>query len=373
MEPRTKQNLLVTAFGIILFAVLMNLSTVLGFIGGIFTLILPIIAGSIVALFISVPVNGIQGVLEKQFEKRKKRISGKKVTILSFIVTLIMIIGVFAAVLILLIPELIHSSTSLYEQIEADLPEWISYLRMKWNNDQWMRELLANIDADQLMHNFTNWMNTLVPNVVNVLTATVNVVITAAFAVIISIYMILGKENVSRHTRKLVCAYLKPEWSEGILRFSHEFYRSFSQFLSGQCTEAVILGILMFITFTIFHLPYGSLVGVLTAVCAIIPYVGAFISCAVSIFLTLIYDPTLVIRCTVVYLATQFIENQFIYPRVVGKSVGLPPFYTLIAALIGGKLFGILGIIFFIPLMAVLIEFVKEDANRRLKERKDTR
>ena len=89
--------------------------------------------------------------------------------------------------------------------------------------------------------------------------------------------------------------------------------------------------------------------------------------------MTLIYDPTLVIRCTVVYLATQFIENQFIYPRVVGKSVGLPPFYTLIAALIGGKLFGILGIIFFIPLMAVLIEFVKEDANRRLKERKDTR
>lgn len=78
MEPRTKQNLLVTAFGIILFAVLMNLSPVLGFIGGIFTLILPIIAGSIVALFISVPVNGVQGVLEKQFEKRKKRISGKK-------------------------------------------------------------------------------------------------------------------------------------------------------------------------------------------------------------------------------------------------------------------------------------------------------
>ena len=268
------------------------------------------------SIIISVPVNGIQGVLEKQFEKRTKRISGKKVTILSFIVTLIMIIGVFAAVLILLIPELIHSSTSLYEQIEADLPEWISYLRMKWNNDQWMRELLANIDADQLMHNFYKLDDTLVPNVVNVLTATVNVVITAAFAVItINLYDSRERKCEQAYEKTCVCLF-KAGMVGGNSSFSHEFYRSFSQFLSGQCTEAVILGILMFITFTIFHLPYGSLVGVLTAVCAIIPYVGAFISCAVSIFLTLIYDPTLVIRCTVVYLATQFIENQFIYPRL---------------------------------------------------------
>ena len=104
-----------------------------------------------------------------------------------------------------------------------------------------------------------------------------------------------------------------------------------------------------------------------TAVCAIIPYVGAFISCSVSILLTLLLDPTLVIRCFLVYVTVQFIENQFIYPRVVGESVGLPPVYTLIAAMIGGKLFGIIGIIFFIPLTAVIIELVSDDANQRLQ------
>ncbi len=93
----------------------------------------------------------------------------------------------------------------------------------------------------------------------------------------------------------------------------------------------------------------------------------ALISCVVSVFLVLLVDPVLAVRCLIVYLAVQFVENQFIYPRVVGKSVGLSPLYTLVAAMIGGKLFGIIGIIFFIPLTAVVIELVKEDACRRLR------
>ena len=122
----------------------------------------------------------------------------------------------------------------------------------------------------------------------------------------------------------------------------------------------------MALAFSVFKIPYGSLVGVLTAICAIIPYVGALISCVVSVFLVLLVDPVLAVRCLIVYLAVQFVENQFIYPRV-GKSVGLSPLYTLIAAMIGGKLFGIIGIIFFIPLTAVVIELVKEDTFRRLR------
>ncbi|MCX4342024.1 MAG: AI-2E family transporter, partial [Lachnospiraceae bacterium] len=158
-------------------------------------------------------------------------------------------------------------------------------------------------------------------------------------------------------------------WAEYLIHVSRTFSRSFANFLSGQCAEAVILGVLMFLAFTIFRLPYGSLIGVLTAVCAIIPYVGAFISGAVSVILALLISPTLAVRCLIVYLVVQFVENQFIYPRVVGGSVGLPPLYTLIAAMIGGKLFGIIGIIFFIPIMAVVIELVKEDAGKRLSRR----
>ena len=127
----------------------------------------------------------------------------------------------------------------------------------------------------------------------------------------------------------------------------------------------------MFAAFVVFRLPYASLVGMLTAVCAIIPYIGALISCVISVFLTLLAAPAAAIRCLIVYLLVQFIENQFIYPRVVGGSVGLPPLYTLVAAMVGGKLFGIMGILFFIPLTAVVIELLKEDAARRERRRED--
>lgn len=233
-------------------------------------------------------------------------------------------------------------------------------------NAAWLEELTADINMEQTLQNFSTQIDSMLTNVASVLSSTVKGLITASFAFIIAVYISLDGKRVGRHATKLITAYLKPSWAEWILHVCRTFCRIFGNFLTGQCTETVILGFLMCITFSIFKLPYGSLVGLLTAVCAIIPYVGAFISSAVSIFLTLLVTPSLVIRCLIVYSMTQFVENQFIYPRVVGSSVGLPPLYTLIAAMIGGKLFGIIGIIFFIPLAAVAVELVKEDAAKRL-------
>lgn len=153
-----------------------------------------------------------------------------------------------------------------------------------------------------------------------------NIAITASFALIISVYMSLSTESLGHQARTLVCAYLKPAHAAGVLKFCRLFRQSFANFLTGQCSEAVILGVLMALAFSVFKIPYGSLVGVLTAICAIIPYVGALISCVVSVFLVLLVDPVLAVRCLIVYLAVQFVENQFIYPRVVGKSAGLSPF-----------------------------------------------
>ena len=268
--------------------------------------------------------------------------------------------------LTLLIPELVQSFHSLYLQIESNIPRWTAYLSAQDTNMDWLMHWLEGIDWEQLLHRITNSIDTVLVNAVGAVSATVNLVVTASFALIISIYMSLGAESLCHHARTLVCAYLKPSHAAGLLKFCRLFRQSFANFLTGQCSEAVILGVLMTLAFSVFRIPYGSLVGMLTAICAIIPYVGALISCVVSVFLVLLVDPVLAVRCLIVYLAVQFIENQFIYPRVVGKSVGLSPFYTLVAAMIGGKLFGIIGIIFFIPLTAVVIELVKEDAFRRL-------
>lgn len=366
MEAKTKQYLLVTVIGVSLFAALMNLPVVLAFAGKIISLILPVIVGAILALFINVPLSGIEKRLKRLFDKGRKKPSDKQLHIISFILTILCILFVLILVLTLLIPEIVRSSQRLYIQLEAKIPEWLVYLESHNVNARWLEELLADIDLEHIMQNISGSIDSFLMNIANVLSSTISNVIMAAFSIVISIYMILGKERVCRHARKLISAYIKPAWAEKIFHISQTFSKSFAKFLSGQCSEALILGTLMFLAFTIFKLPYGSLVGVLTAVCAIIPYVGAFISGAVSVILTLLIDPALALRCLIVYLVVQFIENQFIYPRVVGGSVGLPPLYTLISAMIGGKLFGIMGIIFFIPLMAATIELVKEDVQNRL-------
>ena len=367
MELKTKQYLIVSAVSVTLFVALMNLSAVLAFVGRFIDLIAPVIAGGILALFINVPMRGIERRLRQIFKNAKKRLPDRWINILSFILTLALAVFVLILVLKLLIPELIRSFQSLYVQIEINIPRWTSYLDGSDTGLYWFRDWLDSIDWEEWLRDISEGIDMALSGAVGVVYSTVNTAVTAAFALIISVYISLSRERLSRHTKKLIKAYLNPKYAERLLRFCSSFRSSFGNFLTGQCSEAVILGILMALAFTIFRLPYGSLAGMLTAVCAIIPYVGAFVSCIVSVLLVFLIDPWLAIRCLIVYLAVQFIENQFIYPRVVGRSVGLPPLYTLVAAMIGGKLFGIIGIIFFIPLTAVLMEFIKEDAERRLK------
>ncbi len=367
MEPKTKQYLFVTVVGVTLFVALLRFSAVLAFAAELVDLVLPILAGGILALFINVPMTGLEKRLKSLFRKARKQPSDKSIHLLSFFLTLVGVIFVLVLALTLLIPELVKSFHSLYMQIEANIPRWTAYLSAQDTDMDWLMGWLESINWEQLLHKITASIDTVLVNAVGAVSATVNIVVTASFALIISIYMSLGTESLCRHARTLVCAYLKPGHAAGLLKFCRLFRQSFANFLTGQCSEAVILGVLMTLAFSVFRIPYGSLVGVLTAICAIIPYVGALISCVVSVFLVLLVDPVLAVRCLIVYLAVQFIENQFIYPRVVGKSVGLSPLYTLVAAMIGGNLFGIIGIIFFIPLTAVVIELVKEDACHRLR------
>ena len=366
MEKNTKQNLLIVIVGVGLFAALMNLHAVILFLEKGVGIILPIIVGGILALFINVPMMGIEKRLRKLLQKRKKQPSDKFYRAVSFLLTFACVVLVFTLVFTLLIPELANSVKGLDLLIEARLPQWIAWLESLDPEAAWLEEMLADINLEKIMQKIGTGANFFLESVVSTVSSAASIVITAAFGLIISIYLALGKEQIGGHARKLLYAYLKPAWAENVLHISRTFSRCFANFLSGQCAEAVILGILMFVAFTIFKLPYGSLVGVLTAVCAIIPYVGAFVSGAVSVVLALLISPALAVRCLIVYLVVQFVENQFIYPRVVGGSVGLPPLYTLVAAMIGGKLFGIIGIIFFIPIMAVVIELVKEDAGKRL-------
>ena len=155
----------------------------------------------------------------------------------------------------------------------------------------WLMSRLEGIDWEQLLHKVTSGLDTVLVNAAGAVSATVNLVVTASFALIISVYLSLGAQSLGHQARTLVRAYLKPGHAAWVLKFCRLFRQSFANFLTGQCSEAVILGMLMSLAFSLFRIPYGSLVGMLTAICAIIPYVGALLSCVISVFLVLLVDP----------------------------------------------------------------------------------
>ena len=213
-------------------------------------------------------------------------------------------------------------------------------------------------------------LTTIIGSVVSVAGSTISTVVNAAVSLVIMFYVLVGKQELGKQTRRALYAYCKESVADKVCHIAKLSHDTYAKFLSGQCVEVLILGTLIFLSFSIFRIPYAGLTAVLTAAFAFVPYIGAFLSCAIGMLLTLLAEPNKVILCLIVYQAAQFVENQFIYPHVVGSSVGLSPFWTLLAVLLGGKMFGVLGIIFFIPLMAVISQLLHENIEHRLAVRK---
>ncbi len=373
MDKKMKQAFLITISGVVLFAILMNLEIAGNFIKNVISLIMPIIIGGILSIFINVPVSGVEKILRKIFRKNKKQMSDKLYHGISYLITVICILLIIALVFIWIIPQITVSIKDLYYKIQQRIPVWVEYMTSHNIDYTWLENFFVEMNAEKMIENISNGAFNILGGVVSAVSSTISFTLTVIFSIIVSIYTILGKEHISRHSKMVVTTYFKPKFANNSIRFCQLFNKSFSKFLTGQCAEALILGMLMFIAFLIFKIPYAALVAVLTAVCAIIPYIGAFISFSASTLLILLISPATALKCMIVYGVVQFIENQFIYPRVVGSKVGVNPIYVLIAAMIGGKLFGVIGILFFIPLIAVIFTIVKEDVYNKEKTSKITK
>ncbi len=360
MNVKRSDPWLLILFGVSLFAAFMNLSAVLALLGHVAELVFPILLGLLMAFVLNVPMRGFEKRLDKLLPRAKKLVPG-----LSLLLTLAAILLAFILAGTLLVPALVSSIQSLIPVIQAKWPEWMELLNSYEVDTSLITEWAASFDVAGLSYN----MGDLLGRVVNGLRGVLSLLTSLVFGLVIAIYLLLSKDRLGPQAQKLVYAYLKEPAADRlcyVARLSSDVY---AKFLSGQCVEAILLGCLIFAAFTIFRLPYAALTGFLTGLFAFIPYVGAFLSLFLGALLTLLVAPGKLLLCVIVYSAVQFTENQFIYPHVVGGSVGLAPLWTLIAALIGGKLFGLPGIIFFIPLAAVVYSLLREDVNRRLERK----
>lgn len=369
MDKKMKQNFLLVAFGILLFAAVMNLKEVLSFLENIVGIFFPLLIGVILAFILSVPMNGIKRFLIKAFSRTRLKPGDKVLDFLSLILTICLIIFVGVLVGTVAIPQIVESVKSIGYMIKEKWPEWAAVLRSYNIDTTPVTDWMENLNLASIVSKFLSGAGVVIDKLAGTAASTISVITTGAISIVVMFYVLVSRKDLERHTKKVLYAYLKKEIADKIVYVAGMIRTVYTKFLSGQFVEALILGTLMFIAFLIFRLPYAGLVGMLTAVCSFIPYIGAFFSCGIVVLLTLIVNPIQAIVCFIVYQVVQFIENQFIYPHVVGSSVGLSPLWTLMAVIIGGKLFGLLGMIFFIPLVAVFYTLFRESVYKRINRK----
>ena len=360
-------------FTALLVVALWKFDVVLGVLKTIWDIIFPFVLGGAIAFLTNVPMSFLE---KKIFEnvKKKNKIVRKLKRPISLILTIVLVVGVIALVMFGVIPQLTRTMGTLVTSINDFIPQMQSWIGEFFHNNQEIMNLVDQIefDPDQaikwgislLGNGAGNMMNTTMSAVGSIVSGVATFFIAFSFAC----YILFQKENLHIQIRKVFFAFLPRQKADTFLKVCSLTYRTFANFLAGQCLEAVILGSMFVVTLSILRMPYALLIGILIAFTALIPIFGAFIGCAVGSFLIFMVNPQQAILFVIVFLVLQQIEGNLIYPHVVGESVGLPSIWVLAAVTIGGNLMGIVGMLVFIPLLSVLYTIFREFVYLRLKK-----
>ena len=340
---------------------------------GIYNLLSPFVLGAALAFILNVPMRAIELRLLGGIPKPGARRA------VALLLTFVAIILVLAMVIILLIPQIdataqafvgelpgfFARSEALIREFLADNPEILEWLNNNtdFENFNWMA--LAQKAAQIAGNSVTTIVNGAFSAVGSVLQVLLNAVIGLVFA----LYCLGRKEILARQGRRLLYSVLPEPVCDKIVRIMRMTNSAFSNFISGQCLEAVILGGMFAVAMAIFRMPYMPLVSVLIAVTALVPIVGAFVGCIVGAFFILVDSPVQAVWFVVLFLVLQQIEGNLIYPRVVGTSIGLPGMWVLFAVTVGGDTMGVAGMLLMIPLASVVYALMREFTVYRLEHR----
>ena len=363
-DKKTVKKLIFILFITILFYLgVKNIVSVAEVAGKVMNLFFPFILGAMVAFIINVPMSKIENLIFKNKEVKGKRI-------VSFLLTILLVAGIIAVAVTTIVPQIADTLVV----IAKKLPEaYDSLLIWAGDNLGFIEEYLQKISVDwpEIVNHLSSALRQAASVMVNsgivVVSNIIGAIVNFCIGLVFAIYILMAKENLTRQGKEIIYAVFKTETADKILYVCSLAQKTFSRFISGQCLEACILGFMFFVTMSVFRIPYAMLISVLIAFSALIPIVGAFIGCAVGILLILMVSPVQALIFLVMFLVLQQIEGNFVYPHVVGSSVGLPSMWVLVAVTIGGKLMGVAGMIIFIPLISVLYTLFSLFIKDRLK------
>ena len=308
----------------------------------------------------------IENFLNKKIKNKKKI-----VRIISVVLSLLIFIIVIIFVAFLLLPQLISNIELLINsmpQLISSIQNFIIDLLDKYPDIQIEIERIFN-EIGNINNVITTILKCFVSGAISFISSLVSSIITLFTGIVFAIYMLSQKEYLKNCFKKLMYAYIKKDHVDKIMDIFKLSSITFSKFISGQCVEAVILGTIFFVVLSVFRFPYALIISVLTAVTALIPIFGAMIAMVVGSILIATTSPIQALIFIIVFQIIQQIEGNFIYPKVVGKSVGLSPMWTLLAITVGGNLYGIIGMLLGLPLASIVYALVKNDVNKKIKEK----
>ena len=372
ISKETKKHLMqIIAFAILLYCGIEHFSVVVAAFRFVLGILMPFLIGGAIAFVLNVPMKKIEKHL---FVKNKKMERFRRP--IAYVLTLLCVIGVLTLAMVVVIPELGNTITMLVEQIPIafkGIQKLLAEIPEQWPALAPAIEEL-NIDWSSLSSTAVNFVQSIASGLlssgVGIFSGIVSGVTTFVISFTFSIYVLFQKEKLGSQVRQILYALFPERFSEKVVHVIKLSNQVFSSFLSGQCVEAVILGAMFVVIMSLFRMPYAMLTGIVIALTALIPVFGAFIGCVVGMLLIVMVDPIQAIWFLVLFLVLQQLEGNLIYPHVVGNSVGLPSIWVLAAVTIGGNLFGILGILLFIPLCSVMYALFRTYVKKRLKERK---
>ena len=358
----------IATFCILLYWGLQNMDRVATFLGMVGGLLLPFLLGAAMAFILNVPMRAIETHLPQKLQRAHRGIS--------LVLTLAAVVGVVMVVSLLVLPQLKNTVQTIAARMPAfwaQAQQWANELMIRYPElADWLSEA-GNLNLRNVTQQVMDWLKNgglaLVGNTVTAATGIISGFVNFFIALIFAIYLLFQKETLSRQGRMLLFAWIRPEHAEKVLEVVRLANKTFSNFLSGQCLEACILGALFAVGMLLFRMPYVLLISVLVAVTALIPVFGAFIGCFVGAFLILIQNPMQAVVFVILFLVIQQIEGNLIYPRVVGGSVGLPSVWVLAAVTLGGSMFGVVGMLVMIPLCSVLYSLLRTATRERLRSR----
>ncbi len=348
----------------VIFCALQNLGEVVSFLKKTFSIFTPFIAGGAIAFIINVPMRGIEKKLfpnNKRFDKLRRPAA--------LVLTLLAIAAVITAVMIIVIPQLVTTAGTLGKQIGPFMTRAQEYIMGVFRDYPQIQEYISGLELDwqSMLSSVSGWVTSGLSGVGTAAASAVSGIVSAFIGFVFAVYILLQKERLGRQFRMILYSLIPERAADKFHEIASQANKTFSSFLSGQCLEAVILGSLFVIPMYLLKMDYIALISVLIAFTALIPLVGAFIGCFVGAFLMLMESPVKALIFVIMFLIIQQIEGNLIYPRVVGKSVGLPAIWVLFVVTVGGKLMGVLGMLVMIPTASVLYALFRELIVKRLR------